>query len=150
MTLDQCPVRRCVHPRHLFLYCIVYALHLSPTLAICAPVFSTPNRNQNSINDQLNGLRTGMTLLRYLLLCHRRLVIYHRRPATCPRRPAFSPRQLKCVLHAIHLATYFVSCPVYGLQASAAAIRASSTLPSQVSAAHPRYPSFPRASSGFF
>jgi hypothetical protein len=35
----------------------------SSTLAICCPVFSTPNRNQNSGSDQLNGLRTGYDLI---------------------------------------------------------------------------------------
>ena len=32
-------------------------------LAICCPVFSTPNRNQKSGSDQLDGLRTGYDLI---------------------------------------------------------------------------------------
>ena len=36
---------------------------LSSTLAVCCPVFSTPNRNQNSGSDQFDGLRTGYDLI---------------------------------------------------------------------------------------
>ena len=35
----------------------------SSTLAVCCPACSTPNRNQKSESDQLDGLRTGYDLI---------------------------------------------------------------------------------------